>query len=165
MCHYCSIETKSLCMFSNYLLVTRLSFGSRSVSVYVFRQPSKPIFKTTESGDSLKQSLDRQFSLCCCCLFIYTEKGMNTTPEIWSTWLVLILGRAWEREGSDLTWVVQLDVWSYRHEISKTPNHPLHPQTFIPLRIFLSWIIAEFQFSSSFSDLHCLFRMPVLFFF
>ena len=49
-----------------------------------------------------------------------------------------------EKRGSDLTWVVQLDVWSYRHEISKTPNHPLHPQTFIPLRIFLSWNIAEF---------------------
>lgn len=153
------------------LHVFKLSLGYsfelwfKGVSVYVFRQPSKPIFKTTESRNSLEQSLDRQFSLCCC-LFIYTEKGMNTTPEIWSTWLILILGRAWERGGvlTSLGW----SSWMFGPIGMRFQRHQI---ILFTLRLLFHWrffslgLLLNFQFSSSFSDLHCLFRMPVLFFF
>lgn len=136
MCHYYSIETEVLCMFSNYPLVTCLNFVSKVCQYMFSTNPQNLFLKPFKVGNL--QSKVQTGSLVSAAVYSFTREG----DEYNSRDLIYLTSsdpgqRVGERRGSDLTWVVQLDVWSCRHEISKTPNHPLHPQTFIPPRIFL----------------------------
>lgn len=111
VCHYYLIETKVLCMFSNYPLVTRLNFGSKVCPYMFFTNPKSLFLKPLKSKFFRAKSRQAVQSLL---LFIHLHREGD---EYNSRDLIYLTSsdpgqRVGGRRGSALTWVVRLDVRS-----------------------------------------------------